>query len=398
METHPHGHYVIEVDYAQQIKYQQHACGDSFFSTKIRDENRTISVLSDGLGSGVKANVLSTLTAVMAARFTSGYRDVKRTAEIIMQTLPICKERKISYATFTIIDIDGSGMARILEYDNPSVVIIRDQEIVPVEFAIIEGEGGARGAYTLRYLKFPIQYGDRIICFSDGVTQSGIGMQKFPLGWGWEKAAVFLQHTIAQNPLISARDLTRKLVQQAMLNDANKALDDITCGIVSYRQPRELLIVTGPPVDRAKDQEMAQRVKQHQGRTIICGGTTANLLARELNRPIRLDLSKPLCNAPPASFMEGIDLVTEGIITLQRVADLLKESGDAEPQATSPARQVVDLMLDSDLIRFVVGTRINDAYQDPHLPQEIALRRTIIREILHHLESKHLKETQIQYI
>ena len=125
------GRYVIEVDHYQKFKHDQQVGGDTFYSVRMQDENRTISILSDGLGSGIKASVLSTLTAVMAARFTAGYRDVKHTSELIMKTLPVCSQRKISYATFTIIDIDGRGMARIIEYDNPKVGYDKFSKILP---------------------------------------------------------------------------------------------------------------------------------------------------------------------------------------------------------------------------------------------------------------------------
>lgn len=398
MEPYTSPRYVIEVDYFQQVKHKQQVCGDTFFSTRLRDENRTISILSDGLGSGVKASVLSTLTAVMAARFTAGYQDVKRTAEIIMKTLPVCKERKISYATFTIIDVDSSGMARIIEYDNPPAVIVRNAEVKTMTPTVIEGRIGTKRKYTLRYYQFPIAYGDRIVCFSDGVSQSGIGFSTFPLGWGVENATDVISETITGQPSISARELARKLVYKALANDGNRALDDITCGVVYYRKPRELLIVTGPPVDQRKDTELARMIEQHQGKTIVCGGTTAKLIARELKREIRFDLVNLQPGIPPASSMDGVDLVTEGILTLQRVADLLKEDARTSANPASPAQQIVDLMLNSDIIRFIVGTRINDAYQDPHIPQEIALRRSIIREIVHHLENKHLKQTHVHFI
>ncbi|PIE32684.1 stage II sporulation protein E [candidate division KSB3 bacterium] len=391
-------HYVIEVDHFQQFKRHQQVGGDTFFSTRIREENRTISILSDGLGSGIKASVLSTLTAVMAARFTAGYRDVKKTAEIIMRTLPVCSVRNISYATFTIVDIDESGIARIIEYDNPPAVILRDGKIVDVQPTLIEGQVLEERSYQLNYYQFPIQHGDRIICFSDGVTQSGVGFDRFPLGWGWKNAANLLCRAVRSDAQISARKLARQLVEQAIEHDAGAAMDDVTCGVVYYREPRELLIVSGPPVDRANDSKLAQLFKQHRGRKIVCGGTTSKLLDRELGTETTLALDHLLPDVPPESTMEGADLVTEGIITLQHVADLLKDADNSDEAQLSPARKIVDMMFDSDVIHFVVGTRINEAYQDPHLPEEIALRRSIVREIVHHLETIYLKETSIQFI
>lgn len=392
------GRYVIEVDHYQKFKHDQQVGGDTFYSIRMQDENRSISILSDGLGSGIKASVLSTLTAVMAARFTAGYRDVKHTSELIMKTLPVCSQRKISYATFTIIDIDGRGVARIIEYDNPPSVVIRDNEAVHLEPAYIEGKVSPGRPYKLRYYQFPILYGDRIICFSDGVSQSGIGLKSFPLGWGNDGVKMLALEYIRNNPLISARDLSKCIVLQAFHNDADYALDDITCGVVYYRKPRELMVVTGPPFDREKDREVASALDRHNGLKIICGGSTANMIARELKREISLDLYDLKPGIPPSSRIEGIDLVTEGILTLRHVADLLKEKPLDDIANSTPAHSVVEMMMDSDIIKFVVGTRINEAYQDPRIPKEIALRRSLIREIIEYLEKIHLKETSLTFI
>jgi hypothetical protein len=389
---------MLDVDFSQKVKHGRNVCGDTFHSVRLRDERRTISILSDGLGCGVKASVLSTLTAVMASKFTAGFHDPRRTAEIIMRTLPICKERKISYATFTILDFDRSGLTRIMEYDNPPFVLIRDGRPVEVEKSVQEGKMGRKRKYTLRYSQFQMMCGDRLICFSDGVTQSGIGGSGHPLGWGLGNARGFILETIRAEPEISARDLSRRIVAHAMLNDGGMASDDITCGVAYFRNPRELLIASGPPYDQGKDSELARKVKDHAGPKIICGGTTAKIISRELGRKIIFDLTRMGNNAPPPSIMDGVDLVTEGIITLGRTSEILKNGPEESASENSPARRIADMMLDSDIVRLIVGTRINDAYQAPDIPDEITLRKSIIREIARQLEEKYLKETVITYI
>ena len=389
---------VAEVGHFERRKNKQVVCVDTFLSIRVKEENRSICVLSDGLGSGVKASVLSTLTSTMAAYFTAGYRDIRKSAEIIMNTLPVCRERKISYATFTIIDIDGKGMARIIEYDNPACCIIRDGSLYKPDIIRIQGRAKGKRPYVLHYCSFLMQQNDRIVCYSDGVSQSGIGMDRFPLGWGEANVAQYIKETIKSMPEISARDLARQLVERSMQIDRSTALDDISCGVIYYRRPRELLIVSGPPYDPANDPVMAAAFEKHNGPKIICGGTTAKIIARELGKTIRLEPGLPFSTVPPTSSMEGATLVTEGIITLQRVADLLKSYTPPEECDKSPVREIVERMLDSDIITFIAGTRINDAYQDPSLPQEIALRRSILREIVHYLEIDHMKETRLRFI
>lgn len=389
---------ILEVDFSQKVKHGRNVCGDTFHSVRLRDERRTISILSDGLGSGVKASVLSILTAVMASKFTSGFRDPRRTAEIIMRTLPVCKERKISYATFTILDVDNDGLTRILEYDNPPFILIRDGRPFEIEKSVHHGNTARKRNYELKYSQFKMMCGDRLIFFSDGVTQSGIGSKGNPLGWGTGNAVKFILEAIRAKPEISARDLSRRIVAQAMLNDGGMSSDDITCGVAYFRNPRELLIASGPPYDYGKDRELAGKVQNHAGPKIICGGTTAKIISRELDRRITLDLSKLSEKTPPPSIMEGVDLVTEGIITLGQASELLKGGYEQSTADNSPARRIADMMLDNDIVRFIVGTRINDAYQAPDIPEEITLRKSIIRDIARILEEKYLKETVTSYI
>jgi len=115
--------FFIEVNSQQRNHHGERICGDVFLSENVREESRIITVLSDGMGHGVKANILATLTSTMALNFTKEHKEPDRIAEIIMNTLPVCSERKISYATFSIVDLESDGRANILEYDNPRCII-----------------------------------------------------------------------------------------------------------------------------------------------------------------------------------------------------------------------------------------------------------------------------------
>lgn len=385
----------IDVDYCHRAKHGQVVSGDVFVSRKIKEEGRTLSILSDGLGSGVKASVLANMTATMALRYTSAFVDVRKSAAIIMDTLPICEVRKISYSTFTIVDMDDDGRTRVIEHGNPPLVVLRGQRPVPLERTDITLENWKDR--TIRYSEFDVQLGDRIVCFSDGVTQSGLGRQGFPLGWGQDKVLDYLCRTVSQEEKISSQELARKLVGQALGNDDSLAKDDITCGVVYYRTPRRLLVITGPPFAKERDGELADMVLHFQGRKVICGGTTANIVSRLLNRPIAMNLTKLDPEIPPASAMDGVDLITEGTITLARVAEMLERDA-SHTWPDNPARDLMSRMLQSDVVHFLVGTRINEAHQDPNVPVELDLRRNIIRKIAGLLESKYLKESRVQFI
>jgi hypothetical protein len=385
----------IDLDFCQKPKTGQVVSGDVFMSRKIKEEGRVISVLSDGLGSGVKASVLASLTATMALRYTSAFVDVRKSAGTIMDTLPVCEVRKISYSTFTIVDLDEDGRARAIEHGNPALVLIRGSVPVPLKRAEVKLDNWKDR--TICYSEFDVQLGDRVVCFSDGISQSGLGRRGFPLGWGQDRVCAFLGDLVAHDREVSSRELTRKLVAEALANDASIPRDDMTCAAVYYRHPRRLLLITGPPFLKEHDADLAARVLAFEGRKVICGGTTATIVARQLNRPVRTLLSRLDPEIPPAAAMEGVDLVTEGTMTLARVAEML-DRGAGEAWPDNPARDLMNLMLQSDIVQFVVGTRINEAHQDPNVPVELDLRRNIVRRIISLLESKHLKECLVQFV
>lgn len=390
--------YFFEVEHFQASKKKMLVCGDVFLSKKIPSEGRIISVLSDGLGSGIKASVLATLTTTMAAKFISSDIDIRRAAKIIMETLPICKVRKIGYSTFTIIDQDNSGKTRIIEHDNPPFILMRNGKPAHIHRDSIKMNSSGDRDIILNYSQFNILPGDRIVVFSDGVSQSGIGKKKFPLGWGNEAIEEYLTELTASKPDISAREMAHRLVHRALLNDDMKAADDITCGVIYARNPRKTMVFTGPPVHRESDCTLAKIAGSFNGKKIICGGTTAGIIAREMGEEVTVDISELDPDIPPCSMMKGFDLITEGTITMGRVAALLEETENFEQLPKNAATKLVLNLINSDIVKFVVGTRINDAHQDPSLPRELEIRRNIVKRIAKLLEDKFLKQTEICFI
>lgn len=399
----------IEVGHNQLFKYNQGAGGDTFLSQKNDGDGRIITVLSDGLGSGIKAGVLSTITATMAMKFVALNIPIRRAANIIMDTLPVCKERGISYATFTLVDIGTNSAVRIMEYDNPPYVLVRDGTVIePAKKSTSIArkntkQGPVRGE-ILHYSEHMAQSGDRLIFYSDGVTQAGMGTKASPMGWGAAAVQNFILEKIANEPEISARALAAAVVRKAQQHDAYQAKDDITCAVIYFRNPRELLIMTGPPNNPDHDAEMARNFNFFSGRKIICGGTTTNILSRLLEKPVHILLKNLDPVVPPISTMEGADLVTEGIITLGTVSELLEKgdgigSGNFNGHAKeNGATKIVDMIQDSDRIIFMVGTKINEAHQDPNMPVELEIRRNVIKKIQMILTQQYLKEVTIQYL
>lgn len=388
----------IEVECFQLNKEGNQLCGDVFLSRKVKNEDRIVLAFSDGLGSGVKANVLATLTTSMAVNFTTCNVPVERAAVTIMDTLPVDSKRKISYATFTIADIDSDGETKIIEFDNPRYLLIRGGISLPIQREeILIKEHSERHRHMYRSI-INMQKEDRLVMYSDGVTQAGIGTNLMPFGWEDSGVEEFVLHSIAENDTISAHELARKVVQKANANDVYTPKDDISCAVVYFREPRRLMVCSGPPFREDKDAYLAQMVDTYPGRKIVCGGTTSQIISRELNRLIDVGMMPDKSGLPPASRMEGIDLITEGILTIGKVAEILEEINNAEVIGEGPATQIAKMLLKSDIIDFVIGTKINNAHQDPTLPIELEIRRNVIKRIVRILEEKFLKEVNLQFL
>jgi hypothetical protein len=396
----------IEVDCFLERKSGQNTDGDVFLSKKNATGSRIVAVLSDGLGSGIKANILASLTATMLIEFVLKDIAPRYAAELIINSLPVCRERGLSYATFTLADISQNMTVRFIEYGNPPLIIARENRLVEPEKVRISIErknkktGPAEEA--LFYSTYTARPGDRIVFFSDGVTQAGIGEEGYPGGWGVEQARKYTLAEIESRPRLSARDLAQSVVGAARLLHGGAAHDDISCGVVYFREPRDLLVITGPPFHEEDDREIAHIFDQFAGQKVIMGGTTAKIIARELGKTIRdpVDYSE----IPAVSLMDGADLVCEGALTLEAAAAGLE--GNAAPRQnprppdsfSRAASRFIGYLLNSDRVTFIVGTKINEAHHDPAMPVEIESRRSIIKRISVLLEEKYMKQTLVRYL
>ncbi len=338
--------------------------------------------------------MLASLTATMALEYMSGDCMIARAAEIIMDALPICRTRRISYSTFSIVDAAADGTVRLIEYANPPVLLIRDG--AAVEIGRIPVGKPRWGGRVLHYAEIKARAGDRLVLVSDGITQAGLGRADTPLGWGYDQMARTLTRQLEAAPDLSARDLSQFLLSRAIRMDGDKTGDDMTCACIYFRRPRPLLLLTGPPFYTERDAEVARYLERFDGRKAVCGGTTSDIIARELKLPVSMDMGNFDPEIPNTSIMPGIDLVSEGCVTLAKVAEIL-ESG-VVPSNRNGATRLVDLIQQSDQIEFVVGTAVNPAHQDPCLPMELDIRRNVLKRILRLLETKYLKETKVTFI
>jgi hypothetical protein len=389
----------VDIDVQQKRPKGEIACGDVFQSDMSRGEGRNILVLSDGIGHGIKASVLATLTATMAVKYTMMHTKPEIAARIIMNALPKSSDGKENYATFTIIEMDPDRHVRITNYDNPRVLIIRNgKSFLPKEYEL-KIRGDENLGKLLRCREFTALKEDRLIFLSDGITQSGLGNKQFSMGWGLDKIEEFAISQINRMEDISATKLARKILNQAAMNDDFTMKDDATCGVIYFRDPRKFMLITGPPFYKVKDFDFVGRIKNFQGKKIICGGTTAEIIARELNLEVKIQHIKKEANAlPPTAQMEGFEMISEGILTLGKVEDILENYDSDTRLGDSPPEEIVKLLLQHDVIDVIVGTRINWAHQDPEQPLELELRKFVVKRIIKILRFKFFKKVMVEYI
>ena len=385
----------IDIDCHQIKKYNQNAFGDYFVSKRYPDEERLVAVLSDGLGSGIKANILSCMTATMLLRFVEGDQiPIRDAAEIVMNSLPVCQVRKISYSTFSIIDINDEGFAKIVEEGNPDFIWIKNGEIMKPEFESIPSKNHKNRC--MKSYKIKLELGDRLIFCSDGITQCGLGNEKLKLGLRRSGLISLVLDKLNQNPEISSSELSSYIVKQARNIETDRnPKDDMSALVLYCREPRKSLVFTGPPFTQNKDAQFAQEFKNFKGKKAIAGGTTANLISRELNIPVTMDKTISIGKLPSCSYMEGVDLVTEGILTLTQTLEYL-ECGEWD--IDNAAGKLVQFLLDSDCIYFMVGAKLNQAHYNPTLPIEIEIRKNIIKKIKNILQDKYYKKVSVQYM
>lgn len=361
----------------QLRKHGEELCGDSVNVSRRRDS--VTLALSDGLGSGVKANILATLTTRIAMHLLENGLPLSDVVETLSQTLPVCQVRKLAYSTFAIGQFLTDGHGWIVEFDAPEVMVLRERRAIPL--ACHERTIGDK---RIREYRLKLQVGDWVVFVSDGVLNAGIG-GVYPLGWGWKQACAYLeQHA---HPGLSAQDLADKLGATVADLYAGAPGDDVSIAVVKVRRKRVATVLTGPPVQAEADEAVTARFIERRGAHVVCGGTTAKIVSRHLGRPIDVDLETMTAAVPPLARIETIDLVTEGILTLTRAKDLLCSGATRETVAfqTDGAAALVRTLLGVDSVHFMVGLAVNPAHQNPDLPGELDIKLAVVREIAEEL-------------
>ena len=374
----------------QLQKYGEELCGDNV--AVARHSDYVTLALSDGLGSGVKANILSILTTRIVMHLMENELSLSEVVETLGKTLPVCDVRKLAYSTFAIGQFFRDGRARVVEFDTPPFILLRGRKSVPVPYEERQIEGK-----TIHESELQLKRGDWIIFVSDGVVNAGIG-GLYPLGWGLDQIASFLQEHC--HPDLSAQELANKLAQAVWDLYCSKPGDDVSVVVIKARQKLVATVLTGPPADKSADEAIVTRLRQCPGFLAVCGGTTAKIVARYLGgKPLEVELATAKPDVPPLAKVEGVDLTTEGILTLTKTNDLLQSGADKETVKfdTDGSSALVRLCLDVDHIHFMVGLSVNPAHQNPDLPRQLGMKLAVVREIAEELRKRD-KEVTIETI
>lgn len=378
----------VDVAYKSLNKFTEVLCGDKVELLQTKDSN--IMILADGMGSGVKANILATLTSkILGTMFLNG-ATLEECVETIVQTLPICQVRQVAYATFSILQVFHDGEAYLVEFDNPSCIFIRNGQLVPIPENIRVVEGKRINEY-----RFRVQKGDALILMSDGTIHAGVG-QLLNFGWVWEDIAKYAVRQYAQT--VSAMRLAASICQACDELYQYRPGDDTTVACMRIINAKPVHLMTGPAQDPAQDAAM---VKTFMGgdentRRIVCGGTSATIVSRVLNRRLDVSLDYVDPEIPPIAYMDGIELVTEGVLTLNRVIQLLKryvknetvsEDFFLELDKPNGASMVAKMLIeDCTELHLYVGKAINSAYQNPGLPFDLGIRQNLVEQLKHTVE------------
>ena len=217
-----------DIGFVSANKDGEQLCGDHV-ELVDRDDGVTV-VLADGLGSGVKANILSTLTSKILSTMIAGGLSVEDSVRTVAATLPVCQVRKVAYSTFTVIHIVDNREAELIQYDNPRVILLHEGKSVdyPQQELVVDGKRIYRS-------RIPLEEGDVFMAMSDGAIHAGVGLS-LNFGWQREEIASFLE--TVYDGSFTAKTLAAMLVGECTRLYGNKPGDDTTaCAVRIRRRP-----------------------------------------------------------------------------------------------------------------------------------------------------------------
>ncbi|MDY5956860.1 MAG: SpoIIE family protein phosphatase [Frisingicoccus sp.] len=384
----------IDVSWKSLNKHEEELCGDKVEILKTDDSD--IIILADGMGSGVKANILATLASkILGTMFLEG-EPIEEAVETLASTLPICKVRGVAYSTFSILQIFHNGDAYLVEFDNPSCVFVRNKKLmkIPENYREISGK-------KIREYRFKVEPNDCFVLMSDGTIYAGVG-ELLNLGWTWESMAEYTLKCAKETK--SAARIASLLSQACDDLYQQRPGDDTTVAVARVIERRIVNIFTGPPKDKEDDRKLMMDFMASEGKKIVCGGTTSKIAAQYLGQNITNN-NDGTKEVPPTANIRGIDLVTEGVLTMSHTFKLLRrfDEGDIDEEffdaldANNGGAKLARILLeDCTEVNLFVGKANNEANYEGNTLFDISIRKNLVvqlKEILEHLG----KQVKITY-
>ena len=369
-----------DIGYKSINHYGEQLCGDHIDIIEQTDDNSTVIVLADGLGSGVKASILSTLTSKIISTMMAEGLPIEECVETIAATLPVCSVRGVAYSTFSIIQIKNNQTAEIIQYDNPKVILIRNDE----NYDYPTTEMNIGGKKILKSV-IKLQENDIFVVMSDGCPHAGIGLS-YNFGWKREEIVSFVE-------MLAPAGYTAKTLSTMLIDECNRLYgykpgDDATACVLRIRKREPMNLLFGPPSNRDDCDRMMSLFFSKEGKHIICGGTTSSIASKFLRKPLNVSLNFEKSDIPPIATLEGVDLVTEGVITVNRVLEYAKDhiAENTKYETWSKCHDgasLISRMLFEEAtdINFYVGRAINPAHQNPDLPINFSIKMNLVEEL-----------------
>ena len=384
-----------ETDYMSLNKYKEELCGDRVEVIRGGDGTVTM-VLADGLGSGVKASILATLTAKIIGTMTAEGMQIEDAVATIAQTLPVCSVRHIAYSTFSIIKTGTDGSASLFQFDNPTAIFMRGGECR--DYPAQKREVYGKSIYESRFF---LQPGDMILLISDGVVHAGLGTV-FNFGWQLPQVKDFVQQC-AVSPGLTARAMAFRLCNACQDLYGGRPGDDTTVAVMRIREEEAVTVMVGPPRDKVDDRRLVELFLSQPGKKVICGGTTSQIVGRFLGEKVETRISDYVDRAvPPIGYLKGIDLVTEGVLTIEHAVELLEKSPARElEEHRFTGRDGASLLLrllteEATRVDFLVGRAVNPAHQNPAMPIGLNIKQRLVEKLAQYLQNSG-KQVNIRY-
>ena len=363
-------------------KKKEKICGDYY--TIITEPESAVLVLSDGLGSGVKANILATLTAKMLSIMIAGKVAIRTAVKAVADTLPVCSVRNLAYATFTVMVAQENEIC-LLQYDNPDAILLRNGKSIDYRRDIqMFGEKEIHQSY------FQFQEGDLLILMSDGVTNAGMGKTTYG-GWGREEVVKFCEQRWRKE--ISAQEMASAIGNAGLDLNLDETDDDLTVLVMKGMKKKVVNIMVGPPADREDDRSYFETFFQKEGMHVVCGGTTAKLVADYLHTKVINIPDSGSEDVPAMSEIKGIDLVTEGLLTLQKLMEYYEDFSEDRlyfnrliKKKDGAAELFRILFTEATEINFFFGNALNENYTALHIDRE--KKKELALELIDNLEAE----------